>query len=240
MSTGTNPPQKPPARWTKLTSEVRERYCEAVRLHLPAYLCAQYAGVSRDALHDWKQRARDGEEPFATFFREIAAARAEKARVLLGRISRASRDPKQWKAAVWLLEHIYSEDAEPVALLAQPGDGNRPDRHVIDATELDPEALVTEKIARIRESLARAQQDGSHVAVMHLNRELDKAIAELAALRKGRNDPTTKDEASFLADLEAAAESMPHAHLQVFVDVYLKRHRCKVVPDPDAGREEEA
>lgn len=237
MST-TKTPTKPPARWTKLTPDVQQRYLQAVASHLPAYLCAMNAGVSVEAINDWKRRAQDGEEPFATFFVEVAKAKAKAARVLVRRIGKASRDPRQWKAAAYLLERVYSTDVEPSAVPLQGGDGNRPERHVIDASELDPETAVTEKITRLRDSLTQAQRDRSHVAVMQLNRELDKAIAELGELRRTRSDPATKDEGSFLADLEVAAEQMPHAHLQVFVDVYLRRHRCKVVPDEMATREE--
>lgn len=233
----TKPAKRAPAKWTKLTPALTERYLEAVKQRLPLYLCAAAAGVTRETVIEWRKRAAEGEEPFASFWAKVEAERARGAKVLLGRVSRASKDPKNWKAAVWLLERCYQpyEDSSTGSSVPQVGEN----RHVIDAGELDPERLLLERIDRTRSSLASAQADGSHVAAMQLSRELDRALGELQELRRSKSDPAHKDEASFVADLAAAAELMPHSHLQVFVDEYLRRHRCKVVPDETAARGDE-
>jgi hypothetical protein len=183
--------------------------------------------------------ALKGEEPYATFAAEAAHTRAEAAASLVNSIEAAAKaDPRYWRANAWLLEHVYGDrSALP---MVQGGDGNRPDPTVIDAADLEPERLIMARIGRISDDLERARLDGSHGPALQLSRDLDKAMAELAAARRAKKDPVLQDETSFLADLEAAAEQMPHAHLQVFVDAYLRRHRCKVVPDEEAGREEEA
>lgn len=233
----TKPTKRNPARWTKLTPSVAERYLAAVRQKLPAYMCAAAAGLNKETVTDWKKRALEGEEPFASFWARVEEERARGAKVLLNRIARASKDPKNWKAAVWLLERCYQVEEGGGREAAQPQAGDN--RHVIDAGELDPERLLLERIERTRASLSSAQADGSHVAAMQLSRELDRALGELQELRRAKSDPIQKDEATFLSDLAAAAEQMPHAHLQVFVDEYLRRHRCKVVPDKDGARSEE-
>lgn len=40
-------------------------------------VAARAAGINRQRLHDWRKRANDGEEPYATFMAEVDQAEAE-------------------------------------------------------------------------------------------------------------------------------------------------------------------
>jgi hypothetical protein len=114
-----------------------------------------------------------------------------------------------------------------------PGETRPPNPHAINAEDLDEEKLILAKIDRLTVDLERARQSGSHNAAKHLGRDLDRAVAELTALRAERRKTSIpEDEATFLADLATAAERMPKSHLHVFVDAYLAWHRMTLVRDP--------
>jgi hypothetical protein len=231
--------KSPRGRKTSCTQDAIDRYCEALRKHLPKHLCANYAGVSAMTVRTWFERAEEGEEPYASFALAARQAESDAAKVLMTRISRASRDPKHWKAAAWLLEHRYGIGVSAKATVeVKVGSDGQPVRyeplHVINAEDIgDPVKLATGKVERIYTDLQRARENASHVAVSRLNDQLDEAIEELRAAKKKAAEGeglTAMSEPDFLAELTAAAEAMPEAHLRAFVDVWLERHRMKAVP----------
>lgn len=224
-------------RPTKCTPEVVAAYCEGIKKHLPPELAAAYAGLSPKTVENWMRLALKGEEPYATFAAEAAHTRAEAAATLVKSIeSAATSDPRYWRANAWLLEHIYSGNHSLPVL--QSGD-NRPDPTVIDAADLEPERLIMARIGRISDDLERARLDGSHGPALQLSRDLDKAMAELAAARRAKQvGPLDQDEETFLQLLTGSAEAMPEAHLRVFVDVYCARHRAALTRDPRWKRDE--
>lgn len=65
-----------------------------------------------------------------------------------------------------------------------------------------------------------------------LSRDLDKAREEWKIAKKEKRETSVDgDEGAFLADLTAAGELMPEAHLRALVDVYCARHRVRLVPE---------
>lgn len=232
-------PQTAPSygRPTLCNEETTRLYCKAVRKHLPQHLCAAYAGVSADAVQAWVRKGIAGEEPYATFAWKVAQTKARMAGVLTGRISQASRNPREWRAAMALLQKMYL-DVPLVELPAGALVSTNPD--VITAGDLsDPERVLLARIERIQGALTAAQGARSHMASSQLSRDLDRAVAELAELRKAaQTSPADQDEQTFLELLSGAAEQMPEDHLRVLVDTYCRRHRVTLVRDPRWQRDE--
>jgi uncharacterized protein YidB (DUF937 family) len=61
-------------------------------------------GYSRSVVYLWRRRGRAGEEPYATFARDLDRARQQAAMGMLGRIRAAAH--QDWRAAAWYLEHV--------------------------------------------------------------------------------------------------------------------------------------
>jgi hypothetical protein len=78
------------ARPEKLTDEVLERVCEALRAGASFRLAARHAGISRASLHRWERRGTDPDAPtrFQDFARAVAHARAAREALIYARVRR--------------------------------------------------------------------------------------------------------------------------------------------------------
>lgn len=97
------------ARPTKLTGDVQERICNALRAGNYQETAAQYAGISAKTFYEWMKRGESDDESEQIYreFREAvesAKASAEVRDVAL--IDRAAHDGS-WQAAAWKLERKY-------------------------------------------------------------------------------------------------------------------------------------
>ena len=96
-------------RLTKLTAEVQQRICDALRTGNFLDTAAAYAGVEKTTLHAWLRRGRRAS---GGVYREFASAvdralaQAEARDVAL--IAKAASEGS-WQAAAWRLERRFSE-----------------------------------------------------------------------------------------------------------------------------------
>lgn len=102
-------------RPSSLTPETQEAILEAIRAgNYKATACAK-AGIHRDTLHGWEQRAAKGEEPYATFAAKLTQAEAEGETRLIDEIRGAQggvsgpggHAADVWQARAWILERRW-------------------------------------------------------------------------------------------------------------------------------------
>lgn len=111
------------ARPTKLTPELQEKICQAIRAGNYIETAAAYAGISKVTLHEWMRRGRretervekaEGrakvrkkEAPFVGFLNSVekALAEAEVRDVFI--IGKAAEE--NWQAAAWRLERKFPD-----------------------------------------------------------------------------------------------------------------------------------
>lgn len=86
----------------KFTPDVQRKICAALASGMPRISALQMVGVGRRTFYDWMKASR-------TFRTAIKRAEAKVQRRLLGRIEKASRDPKHWTAAAWIMERRWPE-----------------------------------------------------------------------------------------------------------------------------------
>ncbi len=81
-----------PGRPTEFTKELGRRICVRVSRVGFEGVAAERAGIHRNTLRNWRERGERGEEPFAEFAAELAAAKAACIENELGRVEDA-----RWK-----------------------------------------------------------------------------------------------------------------------------------------------
>lgn len=70
-------------------------------------VAAKCGKINDRTIRLWRQRARKGEEPFATFFAELELAKGTAISQAIDVIRNAG--PKHWQAAAWWLERMYPD-----------------------------------------------------------------------------------------------------------------------------------
>lgn len=160
--------------------------------------------------------------------------------------------PGNFRAAVYLLERLDPKVSRGVLgeILEGPvvEGPAAPLPDVIDAEPIGADAsdeeVLLDRVRRYRRQIGRAEAAGDHGAVATLTRQERIASDQLRELRRasgrttsdeGVEDPAKLDEGAFLDQLRGAAEAMPEAHLRAVVDVWLARHRLRLVAAP-SGR----
>lgn len=96
---------KPPAKMgrpTSWTPEVAKAIIASIRESGADFLAAEKAGIHRNSLSNWKALAKEGVEPYATFFIDVDAARAEFCAQQMLWLARS----KDARSRQWLLERI--------------------------------------------------------------------------------------------------------------------------------------
>ena len=93
-------------RPNKLAPEVRESILRSMRLGLFAEQAAQLAGIAERTLDDWIRKGRDGVEPYASFYADFSAAKAQGEQSYVGVIGKAAASGN-WNAAAWILERRH-------------------------------------------------------------------------------------------------------------------------------------
>lgn len=108
-----------PGRPVEFTPELGRRICVRIAKTGFEAIAAERCGVHRNTLTNWKRRGEAGEEPFAHFARELAAAKSRCMESLLEKV-----DDERWKlermdraqfGAAHKVEHT-GEDGRPIAL----------------------------------------------------------------------------------------------------------------------------
>jgi transposase len=113
---------------SKLDDLVAQRIVAAVEVGAPWYMAAAAGGIAPSTLREWKQRARDGEEPYAAFLARLQKAEAAGAVAMLDVIQNAAREGT-WQAAAWTLERRYPKqfalrrpEPQPLTVTAEEAD----------------------------------------------------------------------------------------------------------------------
>lgn len=98
------------ARPSKLTPEITERICMAIRAGNYAKVAAAMAGISETTYYKWLEMAElpNAKKEYKEFRESIERAEAEAEVVAIARIRQAA-DNGDWKAAGWYLERKHGE-----------------------------------------------------------------------------------------------------------------------------------
>ena len=98
------------ARPTKLTKEVTERICLAIRVGNHAKVAAALAGIGETTYYEWLKKSEEpnAKKEYREFRESIERAEAEAEMEAVARIRQASNNGN-WKAASWYLERKHSE-----------------------------------------------------------------------------------------------------------------------------------
>lgn len=104
---------EPRGRKLSLTTEVSALIIEAIEAGNYRHVACKMAGIHRDTLSGWEQRAKTGEEPFVEFVTDLEKAEASCEARLLAEIRHAQpavtgvSGPDQWTARAWVLERRF-------------------------------------------------------------------------------------------------------------------------------------
>lgn len=94
---------------THVHPHIEARICEALRLGMTYRHAASYGGVTYQTLLNWRKRAEAGDSGFIEFVGAMNRAEGEGAMLLLLLIRAAAEQPRNWRAAAWILEHRWPE-----------------------------------------------------------------------------------------------------------------------------------
>lgn len=103
----------PVQSFSMLTDAVKASLLESLRGGNYRVVACAKAGIHRDTLSGWEQRAKAGEEPYASFIAELHQAEAESEARLLAEIRQAApavtgvSGPDLWQAKAWILERRF-------------------------------------------------------------------------------------------------------------------------------------
>lgn len=99
--------------FTRMTAEVKATILEAIRDGNYRVVACAKAGIHRDTLSGWEQRAKTGEEPYKAFVDELHQAEAEAEVKLVKEVRTAQpavvgvSGPDLWQARAWFLERRF-------------------------------------------------------------------------------------------------------------------------------------
>ncbi len=137
------------ARPSKLTKEVREKICRAIKAGNYPGVAAKSAGISEPTFYRWMEEGRASESgPHREFYDAVERAEAESEALAVAWISKAM--PVEWRAAMAVLERRFGERW---ARRDRPDSAVHEERPAVDVTKLTEREIKTlEKInARLAE-----------------------------------------------------------------------------------------
>ena len=94
-------------RKPKLTPQVQEKICSAIRAGNYAVVAAAYGGICKTTFYKWLDLGEKGREPYVAFADAIKKADADDETRSVAIIADAART--QWQAAAWHLERKHKE-----------------------------------------------------------------------------------------------------------------------------------
>jgi hypothetical protein len=100
--------RKTRGRVTLLTAALKKRICGRLRDGCNVKTACNICGIGETTYHEWKNRGRAGEEPYASFFSETSRARDTFKTNLLKIIMKAA--DKDARHAEWLLERGWPNE----------------------------------------------------------------------------------------------------------------------------------
>ena len=95
-------------RETLLNTAMQKRICGLLRDGCNIKTACNISGIGETTYHEWKNRGRSGEEPYASFFSETSRARDTFKADLLNIVVKAA--DKEARHAEWLLERYWPNE----------------------------------------------------------------------------------------------------------------------------------
>lgn len=96
-------------RNSKLTPEITEKICDALRAGNTQKAACQYVGISERTFFNWINRGEADEEPYLQFVQDIKSAEGAAIVGFVSVIAKAASNG-QWQAAAWYLERKYPDE----------------------------------------------------------------------------------------------------------------------------------
>ena len=164
------PPETRLGRPTRCTPELTAALCADIEKGAPEQVCCDANGIGRSTFHEWMQRGRGGEQPFADFADAVTRARGTMQVNLVAEIRRAVLSGQfggdDWRARAWLLEHTNRLDFGIKVEVTQRVEGTF--SHVLDRlrAELDPGTF-----GRVLEIVSRALGESGAGTVDDVDRD---------------------------------------------------------------------
>lgn len=93
--------------WTEFTPAKRKKLLDLIRKGNYRDPSCKAVGVGKRTLYNWLSRGATGEEPYATFARELDEAEVEAEAAALACIVDAG--PTDWRAAAWFVARKHPE-----------------------------------------------------------------------------------------------------------------------------------
>jgi hypothetical protein len=139
-------------RPTSLNQHVQDVMVAGVKKGLTLRLCCMAAGISTTSLHEWRERAKEGEQPFADFAKALEQAEADHAASLLTVIADMATGAKseaiKVDSAKWLLAQRHPHDyGRNVAEVVHSGTVATVK---VELPEFDPSLSMDERLAILR------------------------------------------------------------------------------------------
>ncbi len=94
-----------PGRDTKLSPELREKFIGFIARGSYRETACAGCGIRPDTFRNWLKRGHKGEEPYATFLRDLEAAESSVEDETLGRLLKSG----DWKADAWYLARKFPQ-----------------------------------------------------------------------------------------------------------------------------------
>jgi transposase len=146
-------------RPTLLNATLQKRSCKLLAEGCDQKTACNISGIGERTYHDWKERGRGGEEPYASFFSATSRVRdTHKARLIAVVMEAAHKDARH---AEWLLERQFPKEFAPISsrdILASIGEPVRP---IVNVTHLhDEKSDYMRRLADAYAKRKRAERDG--------------------------------------------------------------------------------
>ena len=135
-------------RPSKLTSEVQQKICDAIKRGNYYDVACEFAGIGRSTFFRWKnagEKAKSGK--YKDFWDAIKKAESEAEVMYVERIREAAEDG-QWTAAAWYLERKYPDRW-----------GRNRENKSPDTTEETGEDVDLEAISRAAEEAGNGEEE---------------------------------------------------------------------------------
>lgn len=102
----TKPPKRGPGRPSKLTAKLRAQVVELIGEGQFAVDACAAVGIGVSTFMSWKAKGEgQAKGQYRDFLSAIEGAEATRRRMLMTRVSTASKEAKHWQAAAWVLTH---------------------------------------------------------------------------------------------------------------------------------------
>lgn len=138
-----------------IDEQLQERLLQAIRLGAYIEHACYYAGIRSSTFREWRQKASENIEPYASFWIRVNEAESEAIMRRLARIEQAGKNGS-WQADAWYLERKYPDKFGRKEKLELSSDPNAPveielnwsDGHKLDREKeviIDDADIVTDE-----------------------------------------------------------------------------------------------